>query len=525
MFRHRAHAPIRALPSALCLLPSALCLLILILFNGVPSQVNRAESEGMSHREPFEHRARTKIVATVGPACRTAEMLTELLAAGVDVFRLNMAHGSRAEHNETVETLRKLESSLDRPIGILVDLAGPKIRLGELPADAVDCRAGELFRFVRGDTAAGADELTSNYEPLVDELSPGKMVMLADGTVSMEVESVHANHAVCRVVQPGTIRSRQGINLPGVQLSAPAMSDVDRDHAVWAATVGADFVSLSFVRAADELHRLRALLDEHGSPARVIAKIEKPEALARLEEIVDAADGLMVARGDLGVEIDVARVAVVQKEIVSAASRRGKPVIIATQMLDSMQHASRPTRAEVTDVSNAILDGGDACMLSGETAIGQYPRAAVDTMNRIALATEPAVRAMGRRPGPPLESKRLKKTTRAIVVGAGQVAELTEAKLVAVVTHSGATALALSQLRSFAPTIGMSDSPTVLRQMCLFWGVVPLRGIAPDTSDAMLAAIDAWGKQAGYLSRGDRIVLVSGSGLAAHNVIVVHEVQ
>ncbi len=481
----------------------------------------------MTNKEPFHLRARTKIVATVGPASFGPQRLMELVSAGADVFRLNMAHGSREQHADTVRTIRSLETECDRPIGILIDLAGPKIRLGELPSGSIDCAAGAVFRFVRGSGPGDEHELTSNYEPLLDELAVGSNIMLADGTVSMIVEEMTADHAACRVVHPGTIRSRQGINLPGVKLSAPAMSDADRDNAVWAAQTGADYVSLSFVRAADEIHQLRSLLEDRGSKARVIAKIEKKKELDRLDEIVDAADCLMVARGDLGVEIDVVRIAVVQKEIVAAANRRQKQVIIATQMLDSMQNATRPTRAEVTDVANAILDGGDACMLSGETAIGRYPRAAVETMNRIALATEPLLEARENRPPSDFPVAGLRQTTRAIVKGAGTVAAQVGAKLVAVVSHSGATALALSKQRNFVPTVGMSDCPTVLRQMCLFWGVVPVSGIGPADSDAMFAAIQSWGKQDGCLSPGDQVVLVTGTHLAdtSHNTIVVHEVH
>ncbi|MFM7138575.1 MAG: pyruvate kinase, partial [Planctomycetota bacterium] len=331
---------------------------------------------------------RTKIVATLGPASRPEEAIRGLVEAGVDVFRLNMAHGSVEEHAESLARIRRVSEALARPVGVLADLAGPKIRLGELPSGAIDLAEGEHVTFVRGTEGRGPGQFTVTYEPLVDELSPGDSVMLADGTISLVVTERNADHVRCRVVQGGTVRSRQGVNLPGVRLSVAAMSQADWRHAEWAAAAGIDFVSLSFVRSAVEVKLLKELLRTRGSLARVVAKIEKREAIDNLESIVEAADAVMVARGDLGVETDVASMPMVQKRIIRACQRYQKPVIVATQMLDSMQHARRPTRAEATDVANAILDGADACMLSGETAIGAHPRLAVEMMRRIASATE-----------------------------------------------------------------------------------------------------------------------------------------
>ena len=332
--------------------------------------------------------SQTKIVATIGPASDGEEQLAELIRAGVDVFRINAAHGNRPEHERRLAACRAASESVGWPVAVLVDLAGPKMRLGELAGGQLDLAAGDRLRFVRGDQPGRPGELTSTYELLIDELAAGDRIMLADGTVSLVVEQVGADEAVCRVVQPGTVRSRQGVNLPGVKLSAPALGEADRDNARWAARGGVDFLGLSFVRGPDEVHQLKALIEAEGAQAQVIAKIEKPEALDRLEEIVEAADAIMVARGDLGVEIDIAQMAVAQKRIVALCNQRRKPVIIATQMLDSMQHSRIPTRAEVADTSNAVLDGADACMLSGETAAGEYPRESVEMMHRIALATE-----------------------------------------------------------------------------------------------------------------------------------------
>ena len=270
----------------------------------------------MSTTEPYIQRARTKIVATVGPACDDPQMLTELVKRGTDVFRLNMAHGNRQEHQLTVENIRQVSQECGRPIAILVDLAGPKIRLGNLPQDLVECHRGEEFRFRSDGQSTTSQELTSNYPALVDELSEGDLVMLADGQVSMQVTRKEDSVAYCQVVQAGAIRSRQGINLPGVKLSVNAITAADRENATWAAENKVDFISLSFVRSAKEITELKEYVSDHGSAAMVIAKIEKPEALDALEEIVEVADAVMVARGDLGVEIDVAQTPMVQKRII-----------------------------------------------------------------------------------------------------------------------------------------------------------------------------------------------------------------
>ncbi len=490
---------------------------------------------------------RTKIVATLGPVSRSEEAIRGLVEGGVDVFRLNMAHGSLEEHQESLERIRRVSEALARPVGVLADLAGPKIRLGELPGGAVECVEGESIRFIRGTGPGQAREFTVTYEPLVDELSVGDSVMLADGTISLVVEERNDKWIRCRVVQGGLVRSRQGVNLPGVRLSVAAMSAADWRHAEWAAAAGVDFVSLSFVRSAVEVKLLKELLRTRGSFARVVAKIEKREAVDNLESIVDAADAVMVARGDLGVETDVASMPMVQKRIIRVCQRYQKPVIVATQMLDSMQHSRRPTRAEPTDVANAILDGADACMLSGETAIGEHPRLVVEMMRRIASETERQYLAdrwhylEGRfqaargsagvpvqefLPAPEFLVEGLHPITQAVVDGASRIAGELDAKLFVVASRSGLTAIARSKRRGAVPTVGLSDNPTTLRQMALYWGVTPLAMDAtPDTS-VLLDRVTAWGLRDGRLRRGDRILLVAGSGFGTggHNMALVHEV-
>jgi pyruvate kinase len=476
--------------------------------------------------------ARTKIVATIGPACREVSQLAALAKSGAKIFRLNMAHGGPEMQQEHINRVRQVSEEINEPLAVLVDLAGPKFRLRELPSDQIFCHRDETFFFVKHEPT-NPNELITSYEPLIDELSVGDQVMLADGTVSMVVEELLADRARLRVLQQGIIRSRQGINLPGVKLSAPAISVEDHQHAIWAAKAGADFVSLSFVRSPDEVRTLKDIMRSSSSQASVIAKIEKREALERLEEIVMEADGVMVARGDLGVEIDVAEMPLAQKRIIRMCQEYHKPVIIATQMLDSMHESQRPTRAEVTDVANAILDGADACMLSGETAIGKHPRRVVEMMNRIAVATETSIVGQPLRAPSKKKVDGLHEVTSAVVRGAGTMAHTLNAKLVVVASHSGRTALALSQLRNFVPTIGVSSKESTLRQMCLYWGVTPLRNAAAENVDQLIKQIEEWTCRVGLTVSGDRIVIVGGSHLTvqdqkkvatAHDLVMVHEV-
>ncbi len=480
-------------------------------------------------KSPLFKRARTKVVATLGPACDTEDKMAALIHAGVDVFRLNMAHGTREQHIDTFDTVRRVSEQLGEPIAILVDLAGPKIRLGELLKDPLDCHEGQEVTFVRSDPKH-AYEFVSTYDRLIDDLEVGNRVMLADGTVSFEVVERSSDTARCVVVQGGILRSRQGVNLPGAHVSAPSMTEQDRDNAAWATQKGADFISLSFVRTAQdisELKKITAPASSTASRARIIAKIEKPEALENLHAIVWEADGVMVARGDLGVEIDVARMPMAQKRIIQTCNRLQKPVITATQMLDSMQHNRFPTRAEATDVANAILDGTDACMLSGETAIGEYPVAAVKMMESIALATESMLVDRGPLPQAEVDAEGVHQITQAVVYGAEDIARHANVRMIVVASHSGATALAMSNRRSSVPIIGVSDSACTLRQMNLFWGVVPLAGAPTQSTGELAKHVENWGREHQYLKSDDRILVMRGTRLGSdvQNVMVVHELS
>lgn len=466
---------------------------------------------------------RTKIIATYGPAIANTDVF-ERLAKLVDVFRLNMAHGDLETHGRTLQRIRDFSKRSGRPIAVLVDLAGPKIRLGKLLGDEILCREGETYTFVRQEDTQEANELGTSYEKLVDELDVGDKVLLADGSVILQVTGKETDRAMCRVLQRGWIRTRQGVNLPRVKLSVPALSEEDIRNAEWAAQQGVDFLGLSFVRSADDVKQLRNIVRGINPDIQIVAKIEKPEALDDLFQIAAVSDALMVARGDLGVEIDVAEVPAAQKRIVRMGNEYQKPVIVATQMLDSMQRSSRPTRAEASDVANAILDGCDACMLSGETAIGEYPIEAAQMLRAIAIATEPAFQHRDQLTSFP--SNRVHPVTQAVVVGAEQIAARMGARLICVATRTGATALAISNRRSFVPVIGVTTHEPTSRRMCLYWGVQPVAHPAEPTIAGLALFLDRWGLEQGGLKVGDRTVIVSSGQVSAnrHDVVAVHEI-
>src|SRR6056297_907984 len=476
---------------------------------------------------PTLQEASTKIIATVGPACDSLVSLTKLIEAGVDVFRINTAHGNREAHAETLRRIREASDETGFPVGVLLDLSGPKLRLGSLLQDPLQCEMDMELSFISGDQPQSADELTSSYKRLLQELQVGDTVMLADGIVSLIVVSNDGRRAVCRVTSPGELRSRQGINLPGVKLSVSAMRPEDVDNAIWGAQSGIDFISLSFVRSASDVQSLKDLLTSYESTALVIAKIEKREALEDLEAIVDAADGVMVARGDLGVEIDVAETPVAQKRIIRVCKEKMKPVIVATQMLESMHHSPRPTRAEASDIANAVLDGADACMLSGETAIGDFPRQSVSTMNRIMRKTEEKS----------LETLQFVKgtvdpahrTTQAVTRAGIEVAEAIDSKLIVIATHSGGTAWVKSNTRSLIPTVAVSDHLASVRRMSLFWGIEPMYCENIEDTHHLIEQVTGWaavqfdeGRK--LIQPGDTMVVVSGNDVVAHatNVISIH---
>lgn len=478
-------------------------------------------------RKPLEQFARTKIVATIGPACRNIATLESLIQEGVSIFRLNMAHGDQKVHGEAMDMIYQASANIGSPVAVLVDLAGPKIRLGDLGEEPIECNVGDRFEFVRGETAHAKNQLVSIYEPLIDEVAEGNDILLSDGLVRVKVIEKQADKAICEVKSGGTIRSRQGINLPGVNLSAPALGEVDISNAHWAAQAGVDFISISFVRNASEIDQLREIINGHGSHASIVSKIEKPEALENLESIVQATDAVMVARGDLGVEIDIAATAVAQKVIIQMCSQLGKPVIVATQMLESMHTSKRPTRAEVSDVANAILDGADACMLSGETAIGQFPVDAVQTMYRIMLNTETLVARSDLWSEQTEQNEEARHISDAVVTAAALIASEIEARIVVIGTEDGDTALLSSKHRDLIPTIAISNSPETIRKMCLYWGIIPLPGNGVSDIKKIEQRIQEWAESEESISTGDAVVYVADSESIdnAHDLIVVGKIK
>lgn len=476
---------------------------------------------------------KTKIIATVGPASDSREMLQQLMIAGVDLFRLNFAHGTHDWLAGIVKDIHELSDQSGKPIGILGDLSGPKIRLGVLPGGEITCRQNMRFRFVPGNESNNPAELTCTYESLIEDLRVGDPVLLADGMVAMRVVEKPDNgqFVECVVEREGIIRSKQGVNLPGVQLSTPSLTEKDLADLAWAIQHGLDYIGLSFVRSADDIKHLNEEIDklEPDDRPHIVAKIEKIEAVSDIEQILKLTDAVMVARGDLGVEVDIERVPIIQKRIIHLCNQYRIPVITATQMLDSMQFNTFPTRAEASDVANAVLDGSDAVMLSGETAVGVSPLAAVEMMSRI-------VREAARILSSSLHSEEItsnrrllaREVTEAVTLGAGITAEKLDADLMVTCTHEGKTAMALSKQRRTVPTVALTDRPATARRISLYWGVTPiLTDVVDKSPHRILKFIVTFGKKQGFLITGSQIVLISGTDWSSlgHDMLLVHEVK
>ncbi len=470
---------------------------------------------------------RTKIVATIGPASRPPDMLRKLILAGVDCVRLNLSHADRDEHAENLRRIREIERALERPIAVLADLGGPKIRLGPIPGDVVECPFGATFTLVRQRSRDDPSELTCTYRDLPDDLKPGDEAVFADGAVVMQVTDSGPGWARLNVTLAGRLRTGQGLNLPGSELRVEALTEKDLYDLDFLASHPVEYVGLSFARSAADVRRLRGEIAARGISARIVAKIEKPQAVTNFDEILAETDAVMVARGDLGVELDVARVPAIQKRIIDACRKARVPVITATQMLTSMEWSNRPTRAEATDVFNAVLDGTDAVMLSGETAVGTYPIEAVATMSRILTEAESMLPTVREDPGPIARTGWITPITEGLVEAASQAALRLGASLVVVATHSGRTALALSKHRHSTPTLALADNPEMARVMALYWGVTPMHFAAiADPERALQVALD-WARSRHLITSGNRVVLLRGTvpGNSVHNALHVQEVD
>ena len=450
---------------------------------------------------------RTKILATIGPASSTPERLAELVGAGIDGGRLNFSHGTHDQHRAWADAIRTAGEQAGRPLAIVADLQGPKLRIGDLPVPQTLSRGEEVVIAPEGASVDG--ELPVSPAVIGEVLQAGHDVLIDDGLVRLRVEEVEHGRARCTVVVGGVVSAHKGVNLPGVPLPIPSLTPKDVRDLELAVSLEVDYVALSFVRSAADVRELRTLIGEAGSHAHVIAKIEKTEAVDALEEILGEADSIMVARGDLGVEIGPAAVPLLQKRIILRSLQRGKPVITATQMLESMIQHAEPTRAEASDVANAILDGSSALMLSGETAIGAYPLEAVSYMDRIARAVEPSLGYRHQMPDPSEEPG----VGRAMSNAACDLAEALGAKVILVPTASGLTASTVARLRPRRPIVGLTHNQYAVQQMALEWGVVPL--LVPEAQDVE----DLWNlsvgaaRQAGLVAAGDRIVITAGTSV------------
>jgi pyruvate kinase len=465
---------------------------------------------------------RTKIVATIGPASSTPESLAALLRAGVDAARLNLSHGTHDQHREWARLVRETEREVGRPIALIADLQGPKLRIGDLD-EPVSLRRGEDVIVGPADGSTNG-ELPVSPAVISEVLQPGHDVLIDDGLVRLRVDRVEDGRACCTVVVGGRVSSHKGVNLPGVPIPIPSLTRKDTTDLEFALGIDADYVALSFVRSAADVRDLRHLIEDAGSEAQVIAKIEKSEAIDALDDILAETNAMMVARGDLGVEIGPALVPLLQKRIILRCLERGKPVITATQMLESMVHSAEPTRAEASDVANAILDGTSAVMLSGETAVGDYPVEAVAYMQRIAEAVEPS---MGYRHELP-EASEEPSIGQAMSNAACDIAEALGAQAILVPTFSGRTASAVARLRPRRTIVGLTHTQTALRQLAIEWGVVPL--LIPQTEDVehlWRASVEA-AREAGLVGVGDRVVITAGTAVnvaGSTNIIKVDVVQ
>jgi pyruvate kinase len=465
---------------------------------------------------------RAKIVCTIGPATESAEQIQALVDAGMDVARLNRSHGDTEVHERVYNNVRAAAKASGRSVAVLVDLQGPKIRLGRFVEGKHYLNEGDTFTITTEDVPGTKELVSTTHKGLAGDARVGDPLLIDDGRVLVRVTAVEGPRVVTRVEVAGPVSNNKGINLPGVAVSVPAMSEKDEEDLRWALRVGADIIALSFVRNAADYDDVRRIMEEEGRVVPVIAKVEKPQAVEALAEIVDAFDGIMVARGDLGVELPLEQVPLVQKRAVELARRNAKPVIVATQVLESMIESPRPTRAEASDCANAILDGADAVMLSGETSVGKYPFEAVRTMARIVTNTEEngadRILPLGTIPH-----------TRggAITRAASEIGDQLSAQYLVTFTESGDTARRLSRLRPTIPLLAMTPYPEVARQLSLTWGVeahlVPMQ----KDSDQMVAVVDELLREQKGLQKNDLVIIAAGSPPGVHgstNTLRVHRI-
>ena len=450
---------------------------------------------------------RTKIVCTIGPAVSSPEQLRELMKAGMDVARLNFSHGDHESHRRVVRTIRRLSGEIGKDVGILQDLRGPKIRLGRLPDEGVELEVDDTVRLVPHETSEPGT-LPVQYPHLLEDVDVGDRILLADGSVELRVNEKRHDRLVCTVLVGGEVQSRKGVNLPASPLRVPTFTEKDRADLEVGLSENVDFVALSFVRHERDLEPVLEILGRQERPPMLIAKIERPQALERLDAILEDVGGIMVARGDLGVEMPLAEVPMIQKRLIRAARKMGKPVITATQMLRSMVESPRPTRAEAADVANAVLDGTDAVMLSEETATGRFPVEAVRVLDRVCRRTEPFLEGEGFLKDP--ISDRLPPVQTAVSRSACWLARDLEAAAIVAFTASGSTARTVSRFRPPQPIIALTHRLKAKRQLSLSWGVTPVEVENLADTDEMFESAADWMRKNGFAGPGDRIILTAG---------------
>jgi pyruvate kinase len=448
---------------------------------------------------------RAKIVCTLGPATADPERIRGLVDAGMDVARLNFSHGSHADHESTYRLVREAAEAAGRAVGILADLQGPKIRLGRFVDTKVEWRTGDIVYITSEEIQGTQERVSCTYKRLPAEVKPGDRLLIDDGKVAVEVVGVDHNDIKCLVIEGGPVSNNKGVSLPNVNISVPALSEKDIEDLRFALGLGVDWIAMSFVRSPDDIKLAHVVMAEEKVTRPIIAKVEKPEAVTNLDAIVDAFDGVMVARGDLGVELPLDQVPLVQKRAVQLCREQAKPVIVATQMLDSMIENSRPTRAEASDVANAVLDGADAVMLSGETSVGRYPVLTVSTMARIIVTTEAGSFSVPRLQHDP--------RTRggAITVAASNIAQATGAKALVAFSQTGDTVRRLARLHCNLPLLAFTPVPAVRAQLALSWGVDTFSVSFVEHTDDMFRQVDQALIGLGEFRRGDYVVVVAGS--------------
>jgi pyruvate kinase len=465
---------------------------------------------------------RAKIVATLGPASSSYEQIKAIIDAGVDVARMNLSHGSHAVHEEIYKTVRKAAADAGKALGIFVDLQGPKIRLAKFKDGPVHLAKGATFKITIDEVEGDVNICGTTFKGLPADVKVGDILLIDDGKVRLRATEVSSTTVTTEVEIAGDVSNNKGINLPGVAVNVPALSEKDEGDLRWALKIGVDMIALSFVRNASDIIRVHEIMKEEGRTLPVIAKIEKPQAVENLEEIIDAFDGIMVARGDLGVELPLEQVPLVQKRAVELARRWAKPVIVATQMLESMIHASIPTRAETSDVANAVLDGADALMLSGETSVGEFPVETVSTMAKIIQSTEEngldRIPALGTKPHT---------HAGAVSLAAMEIAELLGSKYVCVFTESGDSLKRISRLRSAVPVLTFTPNADVANRLSLVWGSHTFLVPKVDHTDGMFDQVDTTVLEEGLCKVGDEVVVVAGTppGVpGSTNTLRVHKV-